>query len=100
MMIAVQQQRLSAVETEELVRKNIEQRTARPRRGAPVTKVEYFTSKAKILLTFRKQTVEQADILMALDEAIEKAKAAAKPVKLNIVRPKKLAILASHSENH
>jgi ParB family chromosome partitioning protein len=70
----VQVQHLSAVETEKLVRKTIERRTMGPKRGAPITKVEYVTTKARIVLTFRKQSVEKADILAALDEARQKAK--------------------------
>jgi hypothetical protein len=69
---------LSAVETEKLVRTEISRRQGTVKRGAPVSKVEYFTSKAKVLLVFRKQTVDRKDILTALDEARAKAKAAAK----------------------
>jgi ParB family chromosome partitioning protein len=67
------EQRLTAEETESLVRKTIVRRSAAPKRGAPVTRVQYVTTKAKIVLTFRKQTVEPSDILAALDEAREKA---------------------------
>ncbi len=83
---AVREQRLSAIDTELLVSKHIERRTARPRRGSTVTKIEYATAKAKVVLTFRKQVVEAADILAALDEA--RAKAEAKTDTLNIVRAK------------
>ncbi len=80
----VREQRLSAVDTEKLVRKTIARRTVAPNRGAPVTRVQYVTTKAKIVLTFRKQSVEKADIVAALDEAREKASPT--KVKLNIER--------------
>lgn len=81
---AVREQRLSAVDTEKLVRKTIERRSVAPKRGSPVTRVQYVTTKAKVTLIFRKQQVSQDDILAALDEAREKAS----PIKerLNIER--------------
>lgn len=82
---AVQTQHLTAVQTQQLVRKTIERRTTGPKRGAPVTKIEYVTTKARVTLWFRK-TVEKADILQALDEAREKAKGTMDS--LNIQRPK------------
>jgi ParB family chromosome partitioning protein len=82
----VQTQHLSAVETEKLVRRSIERRTTEPKRGAPVTRVQYVTTKAKVVLTFRKQTVQPADILAALDEA--RAKADPTSNALNIQRVK------------
>ena len=85
---AVREQRLSAVETEQLVRKTIERRTAPPQRGAPVTKIELLTSKAKVTLLFRKQTPDRTDILSALDEARTKAKTIGKKTTLKIHRPK------------
>jgi ParB family chromosome partitioning protein len=85
---AVRDQRLSAVDTERLVKDEIARRTRPPKRGAPVTKIEYFTSKAKVLLVFRKQVANCADILEALDEARAKAVAAAKKTTLRIHRPK------------
>src|SRR5581483_6914863 len=60
---AVREQGLSATQTEQLVRDTIERRTSAPNRGAPVTRVQYVTSKARVVLTFRKQTIEPADIL-------------------------------------
>jgi hypothetical protein len=48
-------------------------RGSAPKRGAPVTRIEYVTSKAKVVLTFRKQSVAAEDILAALDEARLKA---------------------------
>lgn len=82
----VREQRLSAVDTEKLVRKAIERRTAGPKRGAPITRVQYVTTKAKVVLTFRKQTVTNQEILAALDEARDKA--APTKTKLNIERRK------------
>lgn len=70
---AVREQRLSAVDTEKLVRQTIERRTVAPKRGAPVTRVQYVTTKAKVTIVFRKQQVSQGDILAALDEARDKA---------------------------
>jgi ParB family chromosome partitioning protein len=83
---SARQQRLTAEETEVLVRKTIERRTTAPKRGAPVTRVQYVTTKAKIVLTFRKQQVSQAEILAALDEA--RAKADPTKASLNIERVK------------
>lgn len=83
---AVREQRMTAIETEKLVRKTIARRTAAPKRGAPVTKVEYVTAKAKVTLTFRKKTVEKEDILAALDEARKRAEGAKSEI--NIVRVK------------
>lgn len=71
--MAIREQRLTSTDTEKLVRKTIEHRTAAPKRGAPVTRVQYVTAKAKIVLTFRKQHVSPAEILAALDEARLKA---------------------------
>lgn len=82
----VREQRLSAVDTEKLVRKTIERRATSPKRGAPVTRIQYVTAKAKVVLTFRKQNVEPADILAALDEARAKADPAKNA--LNIERRK------------
>jgi ParB family chromosome partitioning protein len=80
----VRDQRLSAVDTEKLVRKTNERRTATPKRGAPVTRVQYITTKAKVTLIFRKQSVTNEEIVAALDEAREKA--APTKQKLNIER--------------
>lgn len=70
---AVREQRLSAVATEKLVRQTIERHSTAPKRGAPVTRVQYVTTKAKIVITFRKQSVTNDEILAALDEARDKA---------------------------
>ena len=83
---AIREQGLSAAQVEQLVRKTNQRRTAAPKRGAPVTRVQYITTKAKVMLTFRKQSVTNEEILAALDEARDKAK----PIKekLNIERAK------------
>lgn len=81
---AVREQRMSAVETEKLVQRTVKQRTAAPRRGAPLTKVEYVTAKAKVTLTFRKKAVEKEDILAALEEARQRAEGTR--TEINIVR--------------
>ncbi len=84
MIDAVREQRLSAVATEKLVHQEIARRTAQPKRGAPVTRVQYVTTKANVILTFRKQSVTNEEIVAALDEARDKAS----PIKakLNIER--------------
>jgi ParB family transcriptional regulator, chromosome partitioning protein len=84
MAAAVREQRLSVVQTESQVKKQIERRKGIVKRGSPVTKIEYVTTKAKVVITFRKQAVDQKDILAALDEARDKAEE--KKAKLNIVR--------------
>jgi ParB family chromosome partitioning protein len=86
--IDIRKQRLSAIETEQLVRKKIHESTAPAKRGAPVTKIEFLTSKAKVTLLFRKQTPARQEILAALDEAKAEAKTAAKKTTLKIHRPK------------
>lgn len=86
MAAAVREQRLSAIETEKLVQQSIRRTTTKAKRGSPVTKVEFATAKAKVILTFRRQAVETSDILAALDEARNLA-AGANP-KLNIIRAK------------
>jgi ParB family chromosome partitioning protein len=86
--IAVREQGLSAVATEQLVRKTIERRTTSPKRGAPVTKIELLTDKAKVTLLFRKQAPDRRDILTALDEARKKAEAIGKKPPLRIHHPK------------
>jgi ParB family chromosome partitioning protein len=82
----VQVQRLNVADTEKLVRQTNERRTTGPKRGAPLTRVQYVTTKAKVTLLFRKQSVTNDEILAALDEAREKAS----PIKttLNIARVK------------
>ncbi|MGH7938790.1 MAG: ParB/RepB/Spo0J family partition protein, partial [Chthoniobacterales bacterium] len=88
MVAIVREQDLSAVDTERLVRNNIERRSAPPKRGAPVTKIELLTSKAKVTLLFRKQAPDRNDILAALEEARIKAKTIDKKTTLQIHRPK------------
>jgi ParB family chromosome partitioning protein len=83
---AIREQGMSAAQAEKLVRRTNQRRTAMPKRGAPVTRVQYVTTKAKVVLTFRKQTVTADEILVALDEARDKA--APTKEKLNIERKK------------
>lgn len=83
---AARHQRLSAADTAVLVRRTIQKRTAAPKRGAPVTRVQYVTTKARVIITFRKQAVTNEEILAALDEARDKA--APTKQRLNIERRK------------
>jgi ParB family chromosome partitioning protein len=85
MVAAVQQEKLTVVATEERVKKQIARRQG-VKRGRPVTKVEYVTTKAKLTLVFRQQSVEKQDILAALNEARDIVNG--KGPKLNIVRAK------------
>jgi hypothetical protein len=85
MATAVQAEKLTVVATEERVKKHIARRQG-IKRGRPVTKVEYVTTKAKLTLVFRQQSVEKQDILAALNEARDIA--SGKGPKLNIVRAK------------
>jgi ParB family chromosome partitioning protein len=82
----VQDQSLTAEDTEAMVSKKLSRQTKMPKRGAPVTRVQYVTAKARIVLTFRKQSVTPADIMAALDEARAKADPAKRD--LNIERIK------------
>jgi ParB/RepB/Spo0J family partition protein len=84
MVAAVREQRLSAVETEKLVHREIARSMASPKRGAPVTRVQYVTTKARVIPTFRKQSVTNEEIVAALDEARDKARPTKE--KLNIER--------------
>jgi ParB family chromosome partitioning protein len=84
----VQRDRLSATDTETLVTKKIRAASSHPKRGAPVTRVAFVTTKARVVLTFRKQNVEAADIMAALDEARDKADPSKQT--LNIERVKQL----------
>jgi hypothetical protein len=61
------------------LKREIDHRKGIANRGSPVAKVEYVTATAKVVLIFRRQTVEQADILTALDEARAKAAAVRAP---------------------
>lgn len=64
----VQEQGLTASETESLAKTTLRTRSGSRQRGAPTTHRRFKTSQASVLLTFRKRQVEAADILTALDE--------------------------------
>jgi len=83
---AVREQKLSALETEHLVRKRFARPAPGRPAGSPLTRIEFTTAKATIVLTFRRHTPDTADILAALDEA--RLKAENKSTPLNIVRAK------------
>jgi len=83
---AAREQKLTAAQTGKLVSHTIQRRSLAPKRGAPVTRVQFVTTKARISIVFRKQSVTNDEILAALDEAHEKA--APIKEKLNIERVK------------
>jgi ParB family chromosome partitioning protein len=64
---------ISADGTEALVSRKLLAKTERPKRGSPVTRVKYTTTKAVVQLTFRKQDVGPDEIIAALTEALDKA---------------------------
>jgi ParB family chromosome partitioning protein len=66
---AAREQKLTAAQTGKLVSHTIQRRSLAPKRGAPVTRVQYVTTKARISIVFRKQSVTNDEILAALDEA-------------------------------
>lgn len=66
---AVQDQKLTALETERIVKEKTAIARGRKTRGAPlVQRLRYRTTKAVVTLDFRKRTIEQGDILATLDE--------------------------------
>ncbi|MGC3971605.1 MAG: ParB/RepB/Spo0J family partition protein [Pirellulales bacterium] len=69
----VRSHKMSAKDTETLVTRKLRARTERPKGRHTVTRVKYVTTKAVVLLTFRKQNVASEDIIAALTEAIDKA---------------------------
>jgi len=72
----IQAGELTAVETEMLVRN--ERKKAMPARGAPAgTKVRFKTGNAVVLVTIRKRDVVPEDVIAALMEALDQAKAKA-----------------------
>jgi ParB/RepB/Spo0J family partition protein len=85
MAMAVKDEKLTVVATEERVKKQIAQRGGM-KRGRPITKIQYVTKKARLTFIFRQQSVDRQDILTALDEVRDIA--SGKGNKLNIVRVK------------
>ena len=80
------QKRLTAAETEDLIGSRAAQKAGLRKRGAPVTRVQFSTPLANIVLTFRRQSPTTEEILAALDAAKVQAKEHAKS--LNIIRAK------------
>lgn len=71
----VQQQGLTAKETEELVQETIRPQDGGPKRGAPkATRKRILTPKGTVVLVFRKKQVDTADALELLDLAKEQVK--------------------------
>ena len=68
----VKRQKLTAIETEKVVKATKAEATGHKQRGAPVVHLRYATAHATVTLNFRKWTVLAADILAALDEARSK----------------------------
>lgn len=72
---AIQAQKLTAAETEKLVRATKpDKTTGSAKEGAPTTRKRYVTSKATVLLTFRKRHVTPNDEVTALQEAIREVR--------------------------
>jgi hypothetical protein len=71
----IKERKLTAQETETIVRKTLDEVETRVRRGAPVgTRMKFVTPKATVALTFRKKHVGLEDVLEALSEAKRQAK--------------------------
>jgi hypothetical protein len=83
--LKVQRNGMTTEETESLAQKKRPSSRAGSPRGAPLHRIRLTTSRATVLLTFRRKDVGNDDILKALDEA--RAQVAPKP-DINIVRPK------------
>ncbi len=71
----VQEQKLTAKETERIVQDTLRHPAGSPRRGAPAaTKKRYVTAKATVLFSFRRKTVTLGDILEVLDAVRDQVK--------------------------
>jgi ParB family chromosome partitioning protein len=75
----IQEQSLTASETEALAKKTQRTPSGSRQRGAPTTHRRFRTSQASVLVTFRKRHVENADILAALDEVQNQLNGEASP---------------------
>lgn len=64
----IKDRKLTALETEEAVTRQLPDATGRRKRGAPTTHLRYATAQATVTLNFRKRNVTATDILAALDE--------------------------------
>lgn len=84
--MVVKQKNLTAADTEHLVGRHIARKSQSRKRGAPVTRVQFSTPLANIIVTFRRQSPTTDEIVAALDAA--KAQALDTAMPLNIIRPK------------
>ncbi len=74
----IQEERLTATQTERIVREQKAKATGRKTRGAPVARqIRYVTSLATVTLAFRRQEVGPPDILSVLDEVRSQVEATA-----------------------
>jgi cell division ATPase FtsA len=64
---------INAEDMEQLVKQHAEAAKGPKRRGAPVSRRRFKTSKATVIITFRKGEVSTEDVLAALDEAKQEA---------------------------
>jgi ParB family chromosome partitioning protein len=73
--VTVQEKKLTAQETETIVRETLDKGRTEVRRGAPIgTRMKFVTRKASVTVAFRKKHVGLEDILEALNEAKRQAK--------------------------
>lgn len=82
----VKREKLTADATESLVTTRLSKKPGNQKRGAPVTRVQFSTPTASVVLTFRRQSPTPAEIIGALESA--KAQAADRARPLNIIRAK------------
>jgi len=74
----IQEERLTATQTERIVREQKAKATGRKTRGAPVARqVRYITSIATVTLAFRRKEVGPPEVLTALDEVRSQVEATA-----------------------
>ncbi|MEX1096304.1 MAG: hypothetical protein WED34_09660, partial [Planctomycetales bacterium] len=64
----VQQNGLSAIDTEKLVARMVEERDQPRTRGAPVMCRRFVTKNATVVFSYRKRDVSDTDLLMTLRE--------------------------------
>lgn len=78
-MVEVQQNNLTVVETERRVKEERTKRQGTKTRGAPTSRsFRFTTTSASVLVTFRKQRVTAKEVVVALDEARRLATVAAR----------------------
>ena len=76
MLASVMQDHMTAEDTEHAVLKAVRTTRAAPKAkaGAPVTRVGYTTSAARVQLTFRRKNVTAKEVVAALHEAEAQAR--------------------------